>query len=424
MVSRAETTQGLLARILEPGSRADPYPLFEEAGRRGPLWVEGRPVVVLASHEDCRSVLRDPRASNDRSHALIHRDPSAPDGGTPGVPAELPSFLFMDPPRHTRLRRMASSAFTPRAVERLEDVIREIVDDLLDELQAGGRMDVIDGFASPLPVTVICRVLGAQTGDHGWYRRRSSRLGRSVDPYPALLGVPAPGREERAEFEAELHEFFAALMRERREDPRDDVMTALLSAEDDLGRLTEEEIVTTCRLLLNAGHETTVNLIGNGLLALLSEPGRIASLREDPSLADAVVEEVLRLDPPLQLVHRHAREDMDVRGVRIPRGTTMVLLLAGANRDGARFGEPDRFHPGRAGASDHLSFGQGVHFCLGAPLARLEGRLAFTRFAQRAVAPRLVGDRLDYRENVVLRGLSGLPVRVEGVLPRSTPWDC
>ncbi|WP_255459354.1 MULTISPECIES: cytochrome P450 [unclassified Nocardiopsis] len=373
--------------------------------------MEGRPVVVLSSHAACESVLRDPRASNDRGHALIHAGSET---------AELPSFLFMDPPEHTRLRRAAAHAFTPRSVRSLEPMVRELVDDLIDAVADRGSMDAIDDFASPLPVTVICRMIGAELRDHTWYRRRSSRLGRSVDPYLALTGAPAPGFRERSRFEAELEGFFTDLARRRRADPRDDVMSALLAAEE--GGLTEHEIVTTCRLLLNAGHETTVNLIGNGLLALLRTPELLPALAHGGAAAEQVVEEVLRYDPPLQLVHRHAAEDMDVLGMPVPRGTTMVLILAGANRDSSRFDDPERFRPGRDDANGHLAFGRGTHVCLGAHLARLEGRLAFSRFAQRVIRPRLCDAPLGYRENVVLRGLRALPVRMEGVRPRSVPW--
>jgi cytochrome P450 len=413
---------GLLRRILDAGSRPDPYPLYEEVRVAEPVWVPDRPVVVFASHEACRAVLRDPRASNDRRHALLYG--AARGGGSASPPAELPSFLFMDPPRHTDLRRLAAPDFTPRAVRRLVPMVRELIDDLLDEAAARGRLDGVADLASPLPVTVICRVLGVDTGEREWYRTRSSLLGQSVDPYLAFLGVPAPGLDRRRRAEAELTEFFTRLAAERRAAPRDDMMTRLLAAETGGGPLTDEEVVTTCRLLLNAGHETTVSLIANGLLLLLDHPEALAALRADPeTAAPAVVEEMLRLQPPLQLVHRHAREDMEVRGIRIPRGTTMVLLLAGANRDGAVFGCPHRFEQERDEAAQHLSFGLGPHYCLGAPLGRLEAELAFTRFAQRVVTPRPAAGPPGYRPHVVLRGPNSLPLLTGGILDRRTPWD-
>ncbi|MFI8297125.1 cytochrome P450 [Streptomyces nigra] len=414
------SSTSLTARVLDARSRPDPYPLYEEIRAAEPVWVPDRPVVVLASHEACEAVLRDPRASNDRRHALLHRPPG---GGAAAGPAELPSFLFMDPPRHGALRRLAAPGFTPRAVRRLAPMIRELIDVLLDEAAARGDLDGVADLASPLPVTVICRVLGVDTGERDWYRTRSSMLGRAVDPYLAFLGVPAPGLAERRRAERELDDFFRRLADERRRAPRDDMMSRLLAAEIDGAPLTEEEIVTTCRLLLNAGHETTVGLIANGLLTLLDHPGTLAALRDYPAAtAPAVVEELLRLQPPLQIVHRHAREDMEVRGIRVPRGTTMVLLLAGANRDPGAFGCPHRFDAARDDASRHLSFGLGAHYCLGAPLGRLEAELAFVRFAQRVVGPRLVDAPPRYRPHVVLRGPESLPMRTEAILGRATPW--
>lgn len=432
-----------LRRILAARSRPDPYPLYERIRAAEPVRVPGRPVVVFASHEACRAVLRDPRASNDRRHALLYRQSERGEGaeqtgraagwgeqagraGRDGETSamELPSFLFSDPPRHTALRRLAAPDFTPRAARRLAPMIRELIDDLLDEAAARSRMDGVTGLASPLPVTVICRVLGIDTGDQDWYRVRSSLLGRSVDPYLAFLGVPAPGLADRRRAEAELTAFFLRTAARRRAEPRDDVMSRLLAAAPDGERLTDREVVTTCRLLLNAGHETTVGLIANGLLLLLEHPRVLAALRERPrTTAPAVVEEVLRLQPPLQIVHRHAREDLEVCGTRVARGTTMVLLLAGANRDGAAFGCPHRFDAEREDAGGHLSFGLGTHYCLGAPLGRLEAELAFTRFAQRVVEPRLAEGPPRYRPHVVLRAPAELPLRVGAVLDRATPWD-
>ncbi|MCX5255525.1 cytochrome P450 [Streptomyces canus] len=416
----------VLRRILDAEVRADPYPLYEEVRLAEPVWVRGRPVVVFASYAACGEVLRDPRASNDRRHSLLFRQTGPADGNrTPSPPAELPSFLFMDPPRHTALRRLAAPDFTPRAVRRLTPMIRELIDDLLDEAAARGRLDGVADLASPLPVTVICRVLGIGTGERDWYRTRSSLLGQAVDPYLAFLGAPAPGLARRRQAEAELTEFFSRLAAERRARPRDDMMSRLLAAETDGERLTDEEVVTTCRLLLNAGHETTVSLIANGLLTLLDRPETLAALRDDPgTAAPAVVEEMLRLQPPLQLVHRHAREDMEVRGTPVPRGTTMVLLLAGANRDGAVFGGcPHAFDAARAEGAQHLSFGLGPHYCLGAPLGRLEAELAFTRFAQRVVAPRLTAGPPGYRPHVVLRGPASLPLSTQGIRDRRMPWE-
>ncbi|MFE2015720.1 cytochrome P450 [Streptomyces sp. NPDC059491] len=419
----AATARGLL----DPAARPHPYPYYDEIRAAEPVWMEGEhPVVVLASHEACSDVLRDPRASNDRAHALMYRPRGNGEAHDGGPRAELPSFLFSDPPRHTVLRRLTSGDFTPRAVRRLTPMVKDLVDGLIDDMaEAVARGSVVDGvgaFASPLPVTVICRVLGVDTGERDWYRTRSSLLGRAVDPYMAFLGTPAPGTDERLRAERELTLFFSRLAAERRAEPRDDVMSRLLDARVDGRPLSDEEIVTTCRLLLNAGHETTVNLLANGLYALLRRPQELAALREDPATAPRLVEELLRLEAPLQIVHRHAREDMEVRGTRIARGTTMVLLLGGANRDADVFSCPHRLSADRPEAGRHLSFGLGTHYCLGAPLGRLEAELAFVRFAQRVTAPRLVDEELDFRPHVVLRGPETLPLRAASVLPRDLPW--
>ncbi|MEU9522247.1 cytochrome P450 [Streptomyces sp. NPDC048224] len=429
-------------RILDPGSRPHPYALYDQVRAAEPVWMDGaHPVVVFASHAACASVLRDPRASNDRRHALMYGcqgpgsgagaeaggDESAGgavDAATPR--AELPSFLFADPPRHTVLRRLVAPDFTRDAARRLTGMIKDLVDDLIDDMAEqfarGAALDAVGALASPLPVTVICHVLGIDTGERGWYRTRSSLLGRAVDPYPAFVGAPAPGAAERERAEAELTAFFTELAHARRAEPKDDVMSRLLAARPDGRPLSDTEVVTTCRLLLNAGHETTVNLIAGGLHVLLLRPKTLAALREAPSTAGQLVEELLRFEAPLQIVHRHAREDMEVLGTRIRRGTTMVLLLGGANRDAEVFSCPHHLRTERAEAGRHLSFGLGAHYCLGAPLGRLEAELAFVRFAQRVVEPRLAVEEPPFRPHVVLRGPETVPVHAARVLGRDLPW--
>ncbi|WP_328718773.1 cytochrome P450 [Streptomyces sp. NBC_00247] len=420
-------------RILDPASRPHPYALYDEVRAVEPVWMDGEhPVVVFASHAACASVLRDPRASNDRRHALMYgyRRDGAERGGGEGDDAapraELPSFLFADPPRHTTLRRLVAPDFTPQAARRLTPMIKDLIDDLIDDMaEQFESRSVVDGvgvLASPLPVTVICHVLGIDTGERGWYRTRSSLLGRAVDPYLAFVGTPAPGAAERQRAEAELTSFFTELAHARRVEPRDDVMSRLLAARPDGSPLSDTEVVTTCRLLLNAGHETTVNLIAGGLHVLLRHPETLAALRGTPSTAGPLVEELLRFEAPLQIVHRHAREDMEVLGTPIRRGTTMVLLLGGANRDAEVFSCPHSLRTERAETSRHLSFGLGAHYCLGAPLGRLEAELAFVRIAQRVVEPRPADEKPSFRPHVVLRGPETVPLRAAGVLGRDLPW--
>ncbi|MFI6517049.1 cytochrome P450 [Spirillospora sp. NPDC050679] len=414
----------LLRRLLDDDVRADPYPLLNRIRDAGPVRV-GDGVVVFSSHADCEAVLREPAASTERRHSDLFKaaaPAAAEPGGAPSAPVpELTSFLFLDPPEHTRLRRLVSRSFTPRMVRDLAPAVRDVVDDLLDAAAARGRLEVVGDLAHPLPVAVICRMLGVPPGDEAWFHERSSLLSRALDPHLAFTGRQPPGLERRRAAEAELNEYFVALAAERSRAPGDDLLSALIAAEADGDRLTPAEISTTCRFLLNAGHETTVNLLSNGVLALLRDPRRLALLRDRPAGADAFVEEVLRLDPPLHLVHRYASADLDVRGTRVEKGTTMVLLLSAAHRDPETHKDPDAFAP-EPGPPRHLAFGLGVHFCLGAPLARLEGRLALVRFAQRVLGPRIAEGPLAYKPNVALRGLSALPLAVEGFAPRTEPW--
>lgn len=411
------TGRSAVLALLDPAARPDPYPLINKVRESEPIWMSDN-VVVFAGQQACDELLRDTRASSFRGHSALFRQPAG--GGATAPVRELASFLFLDPPDHTRLRRLASKAFTPRMVRGLEPAIREIVDDLLDAAARRGTFEAVEDLAYPLPVAVICRMLGVPEGDAAFFRPRSSRLSRAQDPNLALLGTQPPGLEERKRAEAELNEYFVVLAAERRKNPGDDLLSSLISVDEDGDRLTPAEIGTTCRFLLNAGHETTVNLISNAVLALLREPRHIEAAR-DLGYAAEVVEEVLRLDPPVQLVHRYAAADLEVCGTKVPRGTTIVLLLAGANRDPAAYGQPDEFAP-RPQAQRHLAFGLGIHFCLGAPLARLEGQLAVARFAQRLGQPRFREADLAYKENVTLRGLSSLPVQVSSFAPRSTPW--
>lgn len=408
--SPPEPARELVRSILDPESVADPYPVMNRIRDAEPVWMSDQ-VVVLASHEACSDVLRSSNASTDRSHSALFRPAS-------GAPVrELTSFLFLDPPHHTRLRRLVSKSFTPRLVRRLDPIIRELVDDLIDGAARRGRFEAVADLAYPLPVAVICRVLGVPPGDEAWFRARSSILSRALDPHLALLGVQPPGLDRRRVAEKELNEYFVDLAARRRADLGDDLLSELITAEVDGDRLTPGEISTTCRFLLNAGHETTVNLIGNGILALVRAPSHLAAMTS-PAYAAQVVEEVLRLDPPLQLVHRYAAADLDVAGTRVPKGTTLLLLLAAANRDPELRTAPEAFEP--ATESGHLAFGQGIHFCLGAFLARLEGRLALTRFAQRVADPR--GGSPAYRENVSMRGLASLDIQISHFQPRSLAW--
>jgi cytochrome P450 len=399
----------LIGSLLDPASRADPYPIYARLRGLGPVWVEEMSTAVVSGYEDCERLLRDPRLSAER----WRRTGSVLDGV--GLPPDAPSsvqqpwFLSQDPPDHTRLRRLVSRPFTARAVARMEPTIVELVDELLDRAAGHDPFDVLADFAHPLPVTVICRMLGVPLADEPQFRRWSAQLTRFIDGFAPTDGAAGETPDWVAGL-VDMHRYVNDLIADRRAHPGgDDLISALLAAEEDGDALTHDELVSSVVLLLVAGHETTVNLIAAGVLALLRHPDRFAALRADPGLAPAVVEEVLRYDPPVQLTARLAKEDMRIGELVVPERSMVILLLAAAHRDPDANPEPDRFDPHRADIR-HLGFGFGPHFCLGAPLARLEGRIALSRFAQRVREPKLVLDPPPYRAHVNLRGPSELPI--------------
>ncbi|GAA5051950.1 hypothetical protein HNP84_006351 [Thermocatellispora tengchongensis] len=403
----------LIGRLLDPASRADPYPIYAQLRGLGPVWIEQMPAVVVTGYRDCETLLRDPRLSAERwRHGGSEPEDPYPPDAPPSV--RQPWFLSQDPPDHTRLRRLVSRAFTARAVARMESSIGRLVDHFLDRAAGRDTFDVLSGFAHPLPVTVICRMLGVPPADEHLFREWSSQLTRLVDGFlTAAAGAgetPAwvPGM-------VEMHRYVNDLVADRRATPRrEDLISELIAAEDDGDQLGHDELVATIVLLLVAGHETTVNLIANGVLALLRHPEWLAALRADPGLAPAVVEEILRYDPPVHLTARIADQDMTIGEVRVPARSLVILLLAAAHRDPEANPDPDRFDPSRAQVR-HLGFGFGPHFCLGAPLARLEGRLALAAFARRVQDPRLIADPPPYREHINLRGVGELLIAHAGV---------
>ena len=397
--------QDLLLQLLEPAHRANPYPVYRQLREQAPLQLPESNLTVFASFADCDAVLRHPSSCSDRLKSTSAQQAIA--AGQPARPFGVPGFLFLDPPDHTRLRRLVSKAFSPKVVKSLEPDIATMVDGLLDEVEEAGRFEAIADLAHPLPVAVICRLLGVPLEDEPLFSAASTLLAQGLDPFIAFTGQ-THGMEERLEAGLWLRGYLRELLAQRRAQPADDLMSGLIAVEESGEQLTEEDIVATCNLLLVAGHETTVNLIANAILAMLRHPQHWAALSRDAGWAPAIIEETLRYDPPVQLVGRVAGDDMTINGVDVPKGDTMMLLLAAAHRDPAVIDRPDEFDPGRT-AVRHLAFGLGPHFCLGAPLARLEAAAALTAVTTRFPNARLAAEPI-YKPHVTLRGMAGLDV--------------
>ena len=400
--------QALLLQLLDPVNRADPYPLYAKFRERGPIQLPALNVTVFSTSRDCDEVLRHPSSSSNRWNSTIVQRQLA--SGAWSKPAVPPGFLFLDPPDHTRLRKLVSKAFAPKVVNALQPDITAMVDGLLDQIAERGHFDVIGDLAYPLPVAVICRLLGVPLEDEPMFSQASGLLAQALDPFVAITGAPSGKFKERMQAVQWLRGYFHELIERRRSDPGDDLLSGLIAVEESGDQLTEEEIVSTCNLVLIAGHETTVNLIANAILAMLRHPEQWAALGADAGRASAVVEETLRYDPPVQLAGRNALEDMVIGDTTMIKGDTMMVLLAAAQRDPAEYDRPEAFDPDR-GTVRHLGFGRGAHYCLGAPLARLEASVALS-----AVTARFPGARLDsepqYKTNVTLRGMSALSVTV------------
>jgi cytochrome P450 len=408
--------RGLLVRLLDPSHRADPYSVYREILTAGPLLLPEGNLVVFSSFQDCGDVLRHPASASDRLKSSVAQREIAK--GAEPRPFGQPGFLFLDPPDHTRLRKLAQQAFAPKRVRALEADIVALVDGLLDS--AAGDFDAVADLAYPLPVAVICRMLGVPIDDEPEFGRASALLAQGLDPFVTFTGELPESFAERMAAGHWLREYIAGLVEDRRSAPRDDLISALIAAEEDGDQLTTEEIVATCNLLLIAGHETTVNLIANAILAMVREPHYWSGLAAEPDRAGAIIEETLRYDPPVQLAGRIAAEEMTIGGVAggqersdrgsvtVPKGDTMMLLLAAGHRDPAAFERPDDFDPARKDLRQ-LAFGHGVHFCLGAPLARLEARVALSAVTARFPNAHLAAEPV-YKPNVTLRGLASLPL--------------
>ena len=393
LVAWERRESGVAYDLLSPQLREDPYPIYRELRSKDPVHrMRLVKAWALTRYDDVERVLRDDKRFCNGDRILVKTIPL--------------SLLDMDPPEHTRVRALVSKAFTPRAVGRLHGRIQEITNRLLDEVAGRRRFDVITALGYPLPITVIAEMLGVRPEDMGFFEGWSNTLALAVDP---ILGGKQVAAIKRAA--EQVYAYFEGIIAERRREPKDDMVTALMMAEEKGQRLTHEEMLSVMLLILVAGNETTRNLIGNAVLALLRNPAQLERLREDRRLLEPAVDELLRYDSPVQLDGRVAREDVKIGGKLIREGDVVISVLGAANRDPEAFDDPESLDVGRRGNS-HLSFGRGVHYCLGGPLAIMEARVALSGLLDRYSSLRLAVEP-DFRKGVALRGVERLWIEAD-----------
>lgn len=386
--------------VLDPAAIPDPYPLLRELRETAPVHKLGfADYWVLTRFEDCRAVLRDPRMGQPEPGD----DPPELVPGAARDRGGERTLLFLNPPDHTRLRSLVSRAFTPRRVQGLRASVESMTDELLDGLAASGGGDLIDTLAFPLPANVISELVGVPRRDRDRLRPLVADLASTLEPGP--LDDPERVEESRMQVRAYLFD----LIETRRAEPGDDLLSGLIAASDGEDRLTRQEVMLTVSLIYAAGFETTANLIGNMVLTLLRFPDQLARLRADRSLVPTAVDEVLRFEPPVQVDGRYAFEDVEVGGCVIPAGHAVMTLLGAANRDPDAVSDPERFDVGRD-AVPMLSFSSGIHHCLGASLARLEGQVVLERLLDRFGSWELLEEDPPFKPRLTLRGPQRLPV--------------
>lgn len=393
LLSWEQMESGISFDLTSSKVRANPYEVYERLRSEDPIhrmrlinaW-------ALTGYDDALAILQDHRRFSSGENKLEY--------------APYRTMLDLDPPDHTRLRSLVSKAFTPRAVAALGPRIQEIVDELLDELAGRDGFDLIGDFAFPLPVIVIAEMLGVPAEDRDKFNVWSNDIALAVEP---ILSGEEIVRVERAS--DEIIEYFEGIIEQRRREPRDDMLSALLAAEEEGDRLSHDELLGTLMLLLVAGNETTRSLIGNGMLALLKNPQQLQRLRDSSDLLETAIDEMLRYDSPVQFIIRVVLEDTEFKGKRFRAGQKVIILVGAANRDPTVFADPGAMDIGRQEKS-HISFGRGIHYCLGSPLALLEARVAFANLIERFSSIELVTEP-EFRDQIVLRGVESLWIRVE-----------
>jgi cytochrome P450 len=406
-------TPSIFEQIIDYASRADPWPLYREL-RETPVLRQADGSYLVSRYQDIVALLHDPRIS---SHGP----------GAPGI-------VRRDPPEHDRMRQILMRHYgppeTPGRIEGMRAGMVDIVTSLIDRLGGQDQADLVDEFAYPLPVTVICQLLGVPLADEPRFRVWADAIVEHVGPVGTAADQARRQRELDDAF-AQICQYLGTLADAHRQTPGEDLLSALVTDDRTGQGMSRAELLANAATLLLAGHLTTVNLIGNGMLTLLRQPSLLDRLRAEPGFAVLVVEELLRYEPPVHFLSRAAMDDIDIAGVTIPAGAQIRLVLAAGNRDPDHARDPDRFDPdrhhlGQAGErqprlGEHLGFGGGIHYCFGAPLARLEGQIALTELAQRLDNPRLLADPPPYRLSAILRGPRHLPVGYDGVRPARKP---
>jgi cytochrome P450 len=411
--------QTVIQQIYDYSNRPNPYPLYAEL-RKTPVAQQADGSYVVSTYWEIVELLHDPRVSSD---ATKRPTPGQPPITTPAeAAASEAGFILTDPPLHDRLRRLAMRYFgppnSPDRVDGMAPGLENLASTLVDKLDGSRQFDLVDQFAYPLPVTVICRLLGVPPEDetqfHGWADAIVDSLDLEFEPDPAEIQ-----RRGAAGMQAglALGQYMTALIESYRRQPADTFLSGLVNDSGPEGQMTPGQVLTTANLLLLAGHETTVNLIANGMLTLLRHPDILERLRHEPDLIVGTVEELLRYEPSVHLLpNRSALTDIDLAGTTIPKGSALTLAIAAGNRDPNRFADPERFDPDRSD-NQHLGFGSGIHSCFGAPLARLEAQFALAGLIRRLDNPRLVADPPPYRHSPILRGPRHLPIEVDGIRP-------
>ncbi|ACY18015.1 cytochrome P450 family protein [Haliangium ochraceum] len=405
--------------ITRPRHKANPYPLYARLRAEAPavrvIFGDKRPAWLITRHADVSAALKDPRLSKNPFVTLSAEEQRKQLPWIPAFARPLSkNMLDQDPPDHGRLRRLVHKVFTPRMVAELRTRIEAITGDLLGAARARGRFDLLEDFAMPLPITVICEMLGVPEHERRRFRILSNRMVSIVTPSEMLRGLPAVWL---------LVRYLRGLIARRRREGGEDMLAVLVRAEEDGDRLDEDELLAMTLLLLVAGHETTMNLIASGTLALLDAPEEFARLAGEPTLMASAVEELLRFTSPVDVAtERYASTELQVGGQVIPRGERVFAVLGSANRDGSVFDHPDALMLDRS-PNRHVAFGHGPHYCLGGPLARLEGEIAFAAICNelRGLALDVPRDSLRWKRSPVLRGLRSLPVRCDGAPAYSLP---